>query len=74
EIERTRTELLSRRESLQREIELAEHDLASAVQDESARQDRLSLYRDETLRRRGGDSDSLPAPKEARPRKVRERR
>lgn len=74
EIERTRTELLSRRESLQREIELAEHDLASAVQDESARQDRLALYRDETLRRRGGDSDSLPAPKEARPRKVRERR
>lgn len=74
ELERTRTELLARRDSLQRELDLAELDLVSAVQDESSRQERLSVYRDETLRRRGGDTDSSPAPSSARPRKVRERR
>lgn len=75
ELERARNELLSRRDSLQREIELAEHDLASAVKNESSRQGRVLEYRDDALRRRGADTDSPPPPPDgARPRRVRERR
>ena len=50
-------------------IELASTIHASRGSGRERAADRLALYRDETLRRRGGDSDSLPAPKEARPRK-----